>query len=129
MLEGEITFYVGDETYEATRGTFVFTPRGVPHSYTFETDVIRMLVLVASGGFEEFFWPPQFSKPAQAPELPPPEGPPDVPALVATLEQHGVEVVGPRSAGVAEAKGRDHGFAKQRTIDRCPRDTTVLDRG
>jgi quercetin dioxygenase-like cupin family protein len=95
LLEGEITFYIGDETYKAAPGMFVSAPRGVPHSYTFETDVIRMLVLVAPGGFEEFFRPAQYSKPAQALEIPPPEGPPDVQAIVAALEHHGVEVVGP----------------------------------
>jgi quercetin dioxygenase-like cupin family protein len=96
LLEGEITFYIGEETHEATPGTFVLAPRGVPHSYTFETDEIRMLVLVAPGGFEEFFRPAQSSEPAQALEVPPPaEGPPDVPAIVAALEHHGVEVVGP----------------------------------
>jgi quercetin dioxygenase-like cupin family protein len=96
LLEGKITFYIGEETYEATPGTFVSAPRGVPHSYTFDTEVIRMLVLVAPGGFEEFFRPPQSSEPAQALEIPPPsDTPPDVPALVAVLEQHGVEVVGP----------------------------------
>ena len=96
LLEGEITFYIGDETYKATPGMFVSAPRGVPHSYTFETEVIRMLVLVAPGGFEEFFRPPQSSEPAQAMEPPPPsEVPPDIPAIVAALEQHGVEVVGP----------------------------------
>jgi quercetin dioxygenase-like cupin family protein len=96
LLEGEITFYIGEETYKATPGMFVFAPRGIPHSYTFETDVIRMLVLITPGGFEEFFRPAHLSEPAQAPELPPPsEGPPDVGALVAALEQRGVEVVGP----------------------------------
>ncbi len=96
LLEGEITFYIGEETYEATPGTFVLAPRGVPHSYTFETEEIRMLVLVAPGGCEEFLRPPQSSEPARAMEVPPPaEGPPDVPAIVAALEHHGVEVVGP----------------------------------
>ena len=96
LLEGEITFYIGDETYKATPGMFVSAPRGVPHSYTFDTGVIRMLVLVAPGGFEEFFRPPQSSEPAQAMEPPPPsEAPPDIPAMVAALDQHGVEVVGP----------------------------------
>src|SRR5918994_6396344 len=66
LLEGEITFYIGEENYEATPGMFVSAPRGIPHSYTFETDVIRMLVLVAPGGFEEFFRPPQFSEPASS---------------------------------------------------------------
>ncbi len=96
VLEGEITFYVGDETYKATPGGFVYAPRGVPHSYTFETDVIRMLVLVAPGGFEEFFRPPMASEPAGAAELPPAaEGPPDVEGIVAALEGYGIEVVGP----------------------------------
>jgi quercetin dioxygenase-like cupin family protein len=96
LLEGEITFFIGEETHEATPGTFVSAPRGVPHSYTFETEEIRMLVLLAPGGFEEFFRPPLLSEPAQAMEPPPPaEGPPDVPAMVAALEQRGVEVVGP----------------------------------
>ena len=90
-------FYVGEETYEAAPGAFVCAPRGVPHSYTFETDVIRMLVLVAPGGFEEFFRDPRSSEPARAAKLPPAaQGPPpDVEGIVAALEQHGVEVVGP----------------------------------
>jgi len=88
VLEGGISFYIGDETFEATPGTFVLAPRGAPHSYTFETDVIRMLVLVTPGGFEEFFRPPGLSEPARELTLPPPpEGPPDVAAMVAALAQ------------------------------------------
>ncbi|MGI8910825.1 MAG: quercetin 2,3-dioxygenase [Rubrobacteraceae bacterium] len=96
VLEGRITFYIGDETYEGTPGTFVFAPRGIAHSYTFDTDVIRMLVFVTPGGFEEFFRDARLSEPAKAPELPPPsEEPLDVPALAAAMEQHGIEIVGP----------------------------------
>ncbi len=96
VLEGAITFYIGDETYEATPGTFVFAPRGVPHSFTFDTAVIRMLVLFTPGGFEEFFRDTRLSEPAKAPELPPPsDAPLDVSALAAAMGGHGVEVVGP----------------------------------
>src|SRR5215210_8752305 len=96
VLEGEISFYVGDETHRATPGSFVFAPRGVSHSFVFETDVIRKLVLHAPGGCEEHFRDPRFSEPAQALTLPPPpEGPPDVAALVADMKRYGVEVVGP----------------------------------
>lgn len=49
VLEGEITFYIGDEIYVATPGTFIFAPRGIPHSFVLETDVIRMLILLAPG--------------------------------------------------------------------------------
>lgn len=95
VFEGGITFYIGDDTYEATPGTFVFAPRGVPHSYTFETDVIRMLVLITPGGFEEFFREPRLGEPARELTLPPSQGPPDVTRMVAALGERGVEVVGP----------------------------------
>ncbi|MGH3148305.1 MAG: quercetin 2,3-dioxygenase [Rubrobacter sp.] len=96
VLEGEITFYIGDETYEAAPGTFIFAPRGVPHSFTFETDVIRMHAILAPGGAEEMFRDPRFSEPAQTLTLPPfPEGPFDEAALVAEMERYGEEIVGP----------------------------------
>lgn len=96
VLEGEISFYIGDETHRATPGSFVFAPRGIPHSFVFETDVIRMLILLAPGGPEEHFRDPRFSEPAQALTLrPPAEGPPDVAALVADMKRYGVEVAGP----------------------------------
>ena len=65
VLEGNITFYVGEETYAASPGTFVFLPRGVPHSYTFETNLIRMLAIIAPGGVEEHFRDPRFSESAK----------------------------------------------------------------
>lgn len=95
VLEGEITFYIGAETYKAGPGTFVFMPRGVPHSFVFGTDVIRMLAIVAPGGLEEHFQDRRFSEPAQALTLPPTADPADMPALVAEIARHGVEIVGP----------------------------------
>jgi len=95
VLEGEITFYVGDEVYVATPGTFVFAPRGIPHSWVVETDVVRKLVTLTPGGAEEHFRDPRFSEPARTLTLPPSEEPPDVAALVADMERYGVEVVGP----------------------------------
>jgi quercetin dioxygenase-like cupin family protein len=55
VLEGELIFYIGEEIYEAGPGTFVFLPRGIPHSYAFETDVVRMLSIIAPGGLEGHF--------------------------------------------------------------------------
>jgi quercetin dioxygenase-like cupin family protein len=96
VLEGEISYYIGDEIHRATPGSFVFAPRSVPHSFAFETDVIRKLILLAPGGAEEHFRDPRFSEPARALTLPPPpEGPPDVAALVSDMARYGVEVVGP----------------------------------
>ena len=96
VLEGEITFYVGDETYRATPGMFVFLPRGVAHSFVLETDVVRKLLTETPGGIEKHFRDPRFSEPARTLTLPPPaEEPPDVAALVEDMARYGVEVVGP----------------------------------
>ncbi len=96
VIEGEITFYVGEETQEAGPGTFVFVPRGVPHSFTLGSDVIRMLVTVTPGGLEEHFRDPRFSEPARALTLPPPPaGPPDLAAFAEDLARYGVQILGP----------------------------------
>lgn len=98
VLEGNVTFYVGEETYLASPGTFVFLPHGVPHSYTFETDVARMLAIVAPGGLEAHFRDARFSEPAKALTLPPPAGEPDMAVLeemAKDLASYGTEVVGP----------------------------------
>jgi quercetin dioxygenase-like cupin family protein len=95
VLEGAVTYYVGDEVYEAGPGTFVSMPRGVPHSFVFETEEVRKLAIITPGGLEEHFRDPHFSKPARALTLPPPEGPPDMAAVVEDLAGYGVEIVGP----------------------------------
>jgi quercetin dioxygenase-like cupin family protein len=98
VLEGELTFYVGEKTYGASPGTFVFLPHCVAHSYTFETDSVRMLSIVAPGGLERHFRDPRFSEPAKGTTLPAPGGVPDpelLEAMAADLASYGTEVVGP----------------------------------
>ena len=99
VLDGRATFYVGEEVHEAGPGTFVFLPHGVPHSYTFKTDEVRMLAVVAPGGLEAHFRDPRFAEAAGSPTLPPPSaGPPDAALLEEMAEDlagHGTEVVGP----------------------------------
>jgi quercetin dioxygenase-like cupin family protein len=98
VLEGYVTFYVGEEIYQASPGTFVFLPHGVAHSYTFETDVVRMLAIVAPGGLEGHFRDARFSEPAKTLTLPPAVGEPDTAVLEEMskdLAGYGTEVVGP----------------------------------
>jgi mannose-6-phosphate isomerase-like protein (cupin superfamily) len=83
VLEGEMTFYVGDERLHAPAGAFIFLPRGVPHSFTVDgTGVARVLQLCSPAGVERFFseWG---------------DRPLDVQALAAGLAPYGVEIVGP----------------------------------
>lgn len=97
VIEGEVTFYVGDEVIHATAGSFVQLPRGIPHRFTLEAAHVRMLNLCAPAGFEGFF--DALSMPAAALTLPPPpDGPPDVGHLIATAAAYGVEIVGPPPA-------------------------------
>ena len=98
VLEGEATFYVGEEVYRAGPGTFVFLPHGVPHSYTFEPEAVRMLSIIAPGGLEAHFQDTRFSEPARDLTLPTPAGEPEravLEKMADDLASYGTEVVGP----------------------------------
>ena len=94
VLNGEITFQIGDERVDATPGSWVFLPRGVPHGFAVRSEVARTLLLISPGGLEGLF--DRFSDPAPERTLPPlPEGPPDVDALTRAMADYGIETVGP----------------------------------
>ncbi len=96
ILEGELTFEVGEQTIKATPGFFLFGPRDVPHRYTVESGPARMLFLLSPAGFEEFIY--ASSEPAPERTLPhPPEGPPseaEMEQLGALVHQYGGEILG-----------------------------------
>src|SRR5262245_52068935 len=53
ILEGEITYQIGDQRIVATAGMFANMPVGTPHSFKNETSrTAKMLVSVAPAGFE-----------------------------------------------------------------------------
>jgi quercetin dioxygenase-like cupin family protein len=56
VLEGEIDFRVGDELYENRVGSFVFIPRGTPHTFqNVGSDDARMLLIFTPSGIERLF--------------------------------------------------------------------------
>lgn len=65
-----MTFSIGDQTIEATPGTTVFAPRHVVHSFTIDSEQVRILVMKTPAGLEGFF--KELSVPAQSMTLPPP---------------------------------------------------------
>lgn len=93
VLDGQMTFYVAEEVLEATAGTFVHAPRGLPHTFTVDTEPTRVLVLASPGGFEHFaveLGAPAISDvPPAGLVLPAPE------VLGPVAERYGIEVVGP----------------------------------
>ena len=70
ILEGELTFEVGEERIKARPGSFVFGPKDVPHRYTVESGPARLLYILSPAGFEEFIY--ATSVPAEERALPPP---------------------------------------------------------
>ena len=54
ILDGKMTFYVGDAVIEATAGCFAFAPRGIPHTFTVDVEPTRVLVFASPAGFEHF---------------------------------------------------------------------------
>lgn len=94
ILEGEIRFVVGEKSFVGGPGTYAYIPRGVPHTFHVVSATARWFGLGTPAGLDEWFF--ATGVPAQAPTLPPPpEGPPDVAAIVASLRAYGTETVGP----------------------------------
>jgi glyoxylate utilization-related uncharacterized protein len=96
VIEGEMTFSIGDRTIKATPGTMVFAPRDVPHSFTIDSDQVRILVQVAPAGAEKFF--KACSVPAPSMTLPPPAEVPysEIQKMMALAPDYGFEFVPPK---------------------------------
>ena len=57
ILEGEITFFVGDQRLVASAGVFANMPLGIPHSFKNESgQPAKMLISVAPAGLEQMFF-------------------------------------------------------------------------
>src|ERR1700730_13012984 len=52
ILDGHITFYVGDEVIEADAGSFVYAPSGLAHTFTRDVEPTRVLGFASPAGFE-----------------------------------------------------------------------------
>ena len=93
ILDGDVTFEVGDTTIEAHAGDVAFAPRDVPHRYSVGPDGCRMLFIMTPGGFENLVR--GMSVPADARTLPPPsDAEPDWARLSAVAEANGCELLG-----------------------------------
>jgi quercetin dioxygenase-like cupin family protein len=94
VIEGEVTFWVDGETIVAPAGSFVFGPKGTPHTFIVSSEQARFLLVTEPAGFERFMR--AAGEPAARLEIPPPATePPDVAALTAAAAQYGIEITGP----------------------------------
>jgi quercetin dioxygenase-like cupin family protein len=94
VLDGEVTFWLGDTRMSLTAGSFAFGPKGVPHTFYAEADGARALVGFAPMQFEGF--QREVGQPAPERVVPPPaEGPPDMQRLIPIAKRNGFDILGP----------------------------------
>ncbi len=97
ILEGEMTFYVGEQTIKAHPGSFLFGPKDVPHAFTVDSGPARLLFVLSPAGMEGAIR--EMGEPARELSIPPPpEEPPDeaeMGRLMTIATKYGGEMLGP----------------------------------
>ena len=87
VLEGEYEFRVGEQTLRAGPGTFVFGPRGIPHTFKcVGPGPGKIQVIISPPGLEAFF---------EEVDVLARQGPPDMGRVVALAGKYGVDFLGP----------------------------------
>ena len=96
VLEGEITFQVGDKRIVAMAGTFANIPVGTPHSFKNESDrPAKMIITVAPAGLEQMFF--EVSAPLeQGATTAPKPSTSDFEKLLNTAPKYGIEILFPK---------------------------------
>jgi mannose-6-phosphate isomerase-like protein (cupin superfamily) len=93
ILDGEMTFHIGEASHKATAGSFVYAPMGLPHTFTVDVEPTRVLVFASPGGFEHFAL--ELGIPASG-DVPPDDLAVPAPEILGPVgERYGIEVVGP----------------------------------
>ncbi len=92
VLEGEITFMIGEERGVATTGMFANMPVGTPHAFKNESDrPAKMLISVAPAGLEMMFFEVGVSVAQGATTALPPTKQ-EIEKLLAVAPRYGIEI-------------------------------------
>jgi quercetin dioxygenase-like cupin family protein len=97
ILEGEMTFYGGDQMIKAQPGSYLFGPKDVPHAFTVDRGPARLLFVFSPAGLEVLIR--EMGEPARSLTVPPqPDEEPDeaeMERMAAIAAQYGAEILGP----------------------------------
>ena len=92
ILEGEITFQIGDDRMLAKAGTFANMPIGTAHSFKNESkQTAKMLITIAPAGLEQMFFEVSSPLPQGATTAPHPTKA-DIDKLLEIAPKYGVEI-------------------------------------
>jgi len=87
VLEGEYEFTVDGKSFVAKKGTTIFAPRGIAHTYRYLGQVPgRLMCLITPSGFEGFF---------EAIGALAPEQQQDIPRVITIAKEFGLEILPP----------------------------------
>jgi quercetin dioxygenase-like cupin family protein len=104
VLDGKVTFKIGDQVIHAGPGGFVWAPRRIPHTFMFDTPTVRVLIGFLPAGQDDVFL--RFSAPAdRSSEAGSSIGDPDYPAIEAADAEAGVTYLGPPLRELLAANG------------------------
>ena len=93
VLEGAVTFTVGDDAIAAAAGDVVFGPRAIPHRYDVGPEGCRMLFVLTPGGrFDSLVREMSVAAETRT-QPPPPDGMPDMAHVAAVARAHGCELL------------------------------------
>ena len=96
VLEGQVRYHIGGETFEGGPGTFFYVPPGVEENFEPAGDKpLKVLVVYTPGGMDKFF--AEAGDPAERHELPTPTEP-DLDRIIRTAAKHGLEIRAPATA-------------------------------
>jgi quercetin dioxygenase-like cupin family protein len=92
ILEGEITFTIGEKRVTARKGMFANMPVGTPHAFKNEgRNPARMLISIAPAGLEQMFFEVGVALPEGATSAPPPAKE-EIEKLLAIAPKYGVQI-------------------------------------
>ena len=95
VLEGEATFYCGEETFAAGPGSWVFLPKDIPHAFRVGAEGGRLLTFTAPAEFANFVKAAGKSAPRL---VVPPPALLDIERMATIAAHYGIEIVGPQPA-------------------------------
>jgi quercetin dioxygenase-like cupin family protein len=71
ILEGDYEWTVGGDSFTASKGTTIFAPRGIPHTYRcLDPGQGRLMCVITPSGFEGFFEEISAMNPEQQQDIP-----------------------------------------------------------